>query len=220
MALIANYTDLKALLSEWLGRTGDTTLDGRADAFIQLFEAEFTSDPEMRTFEMEEVDTHTITAAASALPTGFLEMIRLQVAGVTNVPNRVLTYITPQRAALLDAQQASNSAGASKFYTVLAGQIFLCPQKYAPTGALLEMAYYKFAPLSVTNTTNWLLTNYPNIYLYGSLMQAAAYIDDKDTVAQWAAGMTSAIAKLGKSDRKRKIGSGPLSVGASASFIR
>lgn len=221
MALIANYGDLKALLSEWLGRTGDTTLDGRADTFIQLFEAEFTSDPEMRTYEMEEIDTHTITAAASALPSGFLEMIRLQITSVANTPNRVLEYVTPQRAAILDAQQASNSAGIVRYYTVLASQIFLCPQRWFPTGATLEMAYYKFAPLATASGgVNWLLTNYPNLYLYGSLMQAAAYIDDKNTVAQWAAGMTAAIAKLGKSDRKRKIGAGPLRVGASSSFIR
>lgn len=219
MALIANYSDLKTAVAEWLVRTGDTAVEGRADEFIALFEAEFILDPEMRTFEMEELDTATLSGAATALPDGFLQMIRLQITNLSGgVSNQTLTYVSPQSAGILDATQSTY--GTPKNYTVLAGQIIVSPQKWVPTGATLELAYYKFAPLSVTNVTNWLLTKYPNIYLYGALMQCAAYIDDKDTVAQWAAGMTAALGKLSKSDRKRKIGSGPLVVRPSAGFMR
>lgn len=220
MALIANYTDLKAAIAEWLMRDGDTVLAARADAYIQLFEAEFVADPDMRTAEMEEIDTHTITAAASALPDGYLEMIRLRVTGISSgVPDQVLTYVTPSRAAVLDATQLSG--GVAKNYTVLAGQVFIAPARWFPSGATLEMAYHKFTPLATASGgVNWLLTKYPQIYLYGSLVQCAAAVGDDDAVQKFSAGLTQAMMKLARSDRKRKVGAGPLRVGASASFIR
>lgn len=219
MALIANYTDLKTAVAEWLIRTGDTAVEGRADEFIALFEAEFLLDPEMRTFEMEEIDTATLSGAATALPDGFLQMIRIQITNLSGgISNQTLTYISPQSAGILDATQSTS--GTPKNYTVLAGQIFVSPQKWVPTGATLELAYYKFAALSGSNATNWLLTKYPNIYLYGALMQCAAYIDDKEAVSEWSTGLAAAMGKLSKSDRKRKIGSGPLVIRPQAGFIR
>jgi hypothetical protein len=220
MALIVNYTDLKAAVSEWLMREGDTVLAARADAYIALFEAEFVADPDMRTAEMEEIDTHTISAAASALPDGYLEMIRLRVTGLSSgVPDQVLTYVTPSRAAELDATQLSG--GIARNYTVLAGQVFISPARWFPSGATLEMAYHKFIPLATAaGGVNWLLTKYPQIYLYGSLVQAAAAIGDDDAVAKFSAGLTAAMVKLSRSDRKRKVGAGPLVVGASSKFVR
>jgi len=220
MARIGNLGDLETAISEWLMRTGDTALAARTDTFIQLFESEFVLDPEMRTAEMEEIDIATVTDAAIDLPDGFLEMIRLKVTGSpVACANTALDYVSPNRAAVIDAQQSNISV--ARNYTVIASEIFFVPQSAAPVGATLEMAYYKFAPLATAaRGVNWLLTKYPNIYLYGSLMQAAAYIDDKDTVAQWAAGLTAALAKLAKSDAKRKLGAGPLRMGMSSSSYR
>jgi hypothetical protein len=215
---LADKGALNGAVAEWLYRTGDTALAARADDFVTLFEAEFTSDPEMRTAEMEEIDTISITSADIQLPDGYLEMIRLQVLGAPiNQQNVVLDYVSPAYAAELDA--TTNTTGVSKYYTVIANRIFITPQQWYPSGATLQMAYYKFAPLT-TGGTNWLLTKYPNIYLYGALMQAAAYIDDKDTTALWATALANAMAKLSKSDRKKKVGAGPLVVRASAGFRR
>lgn len=218
MARIASYADLQAAISEWLGRSGDTALAGRADEFIGLFEAEFVLDPEMRTFDMEEVDTTPISDTDPiALPDGYLEMKRLRVVDADGLPVRKLNYVTPDRAAEIDeTQRAGNACN----YTVLAGQVVFAPQALAPVDDYLEMAYYAFAPLSVSNTSNWLLTKYTNIYLYGSLMQAAAYIDDKDTVNFWSGAYNTAIAKLGLSDKKRHQGAGPLTIRPSTKVFK
>lgn len=215
-----NLGDLKTAVAEWLYRTGDTALAARADDFVALFESDFLIDPEMRTAEMSEIDTTPITGAAIGLPGGYLDMIRLQVIGAPfGTPNQVLDYRTPSQAAVLDA--TTQSSGIAKDYTVLAGQIFITPQKWAPTGATLEMAYYNFTPLSVAQGgVNWLLSKYPNLYLYGSLMQAAAYIDDNDAVTKWKAGRDEAMSKLQAAERKRKLGAGPLTVRPSTGFIR
>lgn len=204
MALIADFPSLQTAVAEWLWRVGDTAVTGRADAFIQLFEAKFKR--KQRTKEMEETDTATIVTAATALPAGYLEMIRLQILSL-KLP---LVYVTPAAASVLDANTKFVTSGTVRNYTVLSGQIILAPQAFAPAGATLEMAYYSFTPLSVTAPSNWLLAAHPDIYLYGSLMQAAAYIDDKETVGLWNAALAEAMDELTKADNRSKVGAGPL----------
>lgn len=218
---LANYSDIKTATAEWLYRTGDTALAARAGDFITLFEADFLIDPEMRTLDMEEVDTTPITSSTDGiqLPTDYIDMIRLRMTGVpTGQADQPLTYVSPAEAARLDA--TNSSYGIPKWYTVLAGQLYISPLKWAPVGATLEMAYYSFTPLSDAAPVNWLIQKYPNLYLYGSLMQAAAYVDDVETVAKWKAGRDEAMAKLSKALIKRKLGAGPLAVGASTNFVR
>jgi hypothetical protein len=216
---LASYSDLKTAIVEWLYRTGDTALAARADDFVTLFEADFLVDPEMRTLDMEEVDTTPITSSTDGiqLPTDYIDMIRLRMTGIpSGQADQPLTYVSPAEAARLDA--TNSSYGIPKWYTVLAGQIFISPLKWTPVGATLEMAYYSFTPLS--QGVNWLFQKFPNLYLYGSLMQAAAYVDDVETVAKWKSGRDEAMAKLSKALIKRKLGAGPLVVGASTQFVR
>jgi hypothetical protein len=219
MALIANYNDLKSAVAEWLGREGDAALAARADEFIALFEAEFVLDPDMRTFEMEQVHTTSVVDADPvALPAGFISMTRLVLTDADGAPKRKLTYVTPDKAADLDlARPASSTAN---HYTIIAGSLVFAPRQSPPVGDKLEMSCYVFNNLSDTNTTNWLLEKYRNIYLYGSLAQAAAYVDDKATVSLWSTGLSAAIAKLSKSDKDRKAGAGPLTMRPSIRSFR
>lgn len=215
---LGNLSALETAVAEWLYRTGDTALAARAGDFIALFESDFIIDPEMRTLDMEEIDTTTIASAATQLPTGFLQAIRVKVLGTTG-PSLILDYVSPERAGVLDVTE--QTTGTSKYYTILAGQLFITPQAWAPVGATLELAYYNFTGLaSASGNTNWLLQKYPNLYLYGSLMQAAAYVDNKDAVAEWKGARDEAMGKLAKTLVKRKMGAGPLRMGASAGFIR
>jgi hypothetical protein len=215
---LANLGDVRGAIADWLYRTGDTALAARADDFVALFEADFLVDPRMRTAEMEEVDTTVLSGAVVPLPLGYIDMIRLQVlGGTTGAQDQVLEYRTPSQAAVLD--NAHFDGGVAKHYTIIAGQIFIVPRRWAPIGAQLEMAYNAFTPLAkATNGTNWLLAKYPNIYLYGSLMQAAAYIDDPETTAKWKLGRDEAMGKLELSERKRKVGAGPLTIRPSTEF--
>lgn len=220
MARIVDYGSLQTAISEWLWRTGDTALAARADAFIDLFERKFRR--KQRTIDMQEVFTTVLANPYVDVPPGYLEMIRLQVTGLTNgLPNQVLQYVTPSVAAGMDAAQyPQGSGGTAKYYTVLANRIFLAPQRFAPIGATLEVSSYGFQPLfSAVDGINWLIFKHPDIYLYGSLMQAAAYIDDKAMVGEWKAALDEAMDELLKADNKAKVGASPLVVRPSTAFI-
>lgn len=221
---LANLGDLQTAIAEWLYRTTDSNLNLRAGDLIALFEADFTIDPDNRSFEMETVATTPINGAAIALPAGFLDMIRIQVTNNPNgVPNTPLDYVSPARAAVLDASAMNPpvSTAAAKNYTVLAGNVIITPQAWAPVGGTLELGYYSFTPLAdAPGGVNWLLQKYQNLYLYGSLMHAAAYVDDKETVAFWKGGRDEAMSKLQKAERKRKLGASPLQMTPSIGIRR
>ena len=74
-----------------------------------------------------------------------------------------------------------------------------------------EIDYYaKLAKLSVSNTTNWLLTMSPDVYLYGSLLQAAPYLQDDARIQVWAGLYQRGIEALNLADERGSMTGGAL----------
>jgi len=202
MARIANYTDLQAAITEWLGRTGDVAMTARADALIQLFEAEFIANPEMRTADMAKRFGVVLTGPSFLLPGDFLEIITAKVLE----SGQPLTYVSSQNALLMQV----NPANAAKHYNIDGPYFTVIPPESAPIDSTVDIAYYGFTPLADSvDGTNWLLTKYPQAYLYGSLMQAQAYIGNPEFVQLWNAGLQAALNNIALSERNRRKG-GPL----------
>jgi hypothetical protein len=101
------------------------------------------------------------------------------------------------------------SSGKPRFFTVAGGQFrFLPVPDSSYTG---ELAYYaKLSKLSDSNTTNWLLTAAPDAYLYGTLMQAAPYLQDDARIATWSALYSSALEDLQVADDRSATSGGAL----------
>ena len=74
--------------------------------------------------------------------------------------------------------------GVPRYGAIIDTAIRLAP---APdTTYTLDFSYWRTVDsLSATNTTNWLLTDHPDIYLYGTLIQSAPYLKDDNRVSIW-----------------------------------
>lgn len=144
---LANYADLLAGVANWLQRSD---LTARIPEFIALAEAEFNR--RLRTIEMEARATATLTSDALAVPTDFIGLRSVKI------DKTLLDYVTPSE--LFDDE----STGGYPFrYTVSDGQFFFRP---APTSGTVKIDYYgKIPALTTTNTTNWLMTKHPDLYL-------------------------------------------------------
>jgi hypothetical protein len=105
-------------------------------------------------------------------------------------------------------QNTSDIAGIPKFYANIGDTIEVFPTPAAEYQ--MQLQYYAKTPaLSDSNTDNWLLSDAPDIYLYGALVQAAPYLNDDARVQTWAALYSAAIQSLQKSsDDTRFAGSG------------
>lgn len=194
---ISTYAELKSALSDWLGRGGDADFATRAPELVALFEADFLIDPQNRFRQMEGRATATASEKYLALPSDYLEMRHLRITSTD--PETHLEYVTP---AYLAQVWAGSQAGKPLAYTIQGDALAFGP---APdTEYTVEMDYYAFTRLSDSATTNWLLTSYPNVYLYGSLVQAEAYLVNDARVPGWKALRDEALAKLRMSDTQAR----------------
>lgn len=219
MALITDYGSLQSAMADWAWRSTDTNYQAAAPQMIANFENSFKR--RVRCLEMEVGPTTTSVPSPPqiVIPSDFLEVVRLQITGLPNgTPNQPLKYVTPERGAYLDATTAP--VGSPQWYTIIGGKFVINPQNWVPAGATYELTYYGFTPLATAPLgVNWLITKHADLYLYGSLMEGAAYIDDKDTVAMWKAARDEALAELLEADKKkRSSGAGVLQVTPSMGF--
>jgi len=195
---LTTYTELKTTIANWLDRDD---LTAKIPTFISLAEAEF--DRALRHWRMEIRANANINSRYTALPADFLETIRFHL----DADERVLDLVTP-----LSLQkkrfQAADATGTPECYSVIAGAYEVYPTP--DTGYTGQIYYYaKTARLSDAVATNWILTNYPDAYLYGSLIHTAPYLMDDARIAVWTALHQNAISGInGNNDTAKYGGSG------------
>lgn len=190
---ITNYSQLKASIGDWLNR-GDLT--SVIPDFIALAEARFNRD--VRTRQMVKRATALLDAGYITLPPDWVEAKNIQIN--TSFGPRKLEYVTLEHADQLRLG-AGDAAGDPHYFNITGSQLEIIPR---PSGEPeVEMTYYARIPaLSDSNTTNWLLTAWPDMYLYGALAHAAPYLKDDERVAVWAAFYDRALQEITDSDAR------------------
>lgn len=162
MSTMVDYASLKTAIASWLKRTDLTSKIGD---YIALAEAKMSADIVSRAMQIRTVLNTVADEAYVTLPTDMVEMHRL-IAKTD--PIYVLQYRTPDE---LSTEYPTALVGEPKIFTVIGNELQLAPIPDAVYD--LELTYQQRIPaLSDSNTTNWLLTNYPNVYLYGALYTA------------------------------------------------
>lgn len=127
------------------------------------------------------------------LPSNFLSAKRIYLDGN---PTIQVNYYTPE--AFSDTFNFSYASRPSGF-TTETDFIRFGPQP--DSNYFGRMLYYeKFAALSADADTNWVLTNSPNAYLYGALIEAAPFIKDDNRLAIWAEMYRGIVSGLQDSD--------------------
>ena len=174
---LSTYSEIKSTVADYLNRADLTDV---LPSFVTLAEAKFNR--ELRTRDMLTRVQTTSDDEYVSLPTDFLQHYSLELDAASAQPP--MDYIGPQEAKVLKAQ--NRTASTTYYYTVIDGAFEIIP---APGSDLdLRMVYYaKIPALSDSNTTNWLLTKSPDLYLYSALLEAAPYLKDDDRVQLWAA---------------------------------
>lgn len=186
-----NYAQLRNDIADFLNRQD---LGAVIPTFVRLVEQRLNR--VIRTRQMEKRVTANINTQFSTLPTDFLEMRNVQINAN---PVTALQYVTPQEA---DRIRARELQGKPRFFSIVADRLELIP---APQEVVVaEMVYYQAIPaLSDVNPSNWLLNRHYDIYLYGSLAQAAAYL--KDDPSQWVLLYDSAINEIVVDDQRSQF---------------
>lgn len=206
---IATYAGLVTAITEWLARDNDATLVARVPDFITLAEAKFNR--ELRCVQQEKrsyavVNLSNTEPEMLSLPSDFQTMRRVRVSSVTGKPR--LEFVSGAQADEYRYGRA-NTTGQPQYFTIFGSELELIPTP--DLAYTIEMVYRSYlSGLTSTNTTNWLLTFAPDLYLYGALLESAPYIKEDERLATWTAGFSFALNGLNKLSQDQLYNAGPL----------
>lgn len=204
MALVT-YSDLTTSILSWMSRPGDTNIP--VDDVVAVFEND--ANTRFRT-HFQEINTTITTVAGTAtytLPADFVEARELSITSLDPIVE--LLYMAP---AQLDDRYRWTATARPRAYTIEGSSIRLGPN---PDGIYtIRLEYYqRLSPLITASPVNWLYLNYPNCYLWGSLVEAEIFLggdqtDDRfQTFLQRRDDMYN---RIRLADRKYRTGGAPL----------
>ena len=201
---LSTYTELKSTIANWLNRS-DLTSE-IAEDFIVLAEADFNS--KLRIRQMHSQTTITIDAETESTPTGFLQARDFYI--LSNNDKYALNYLSP---AQMDSIKGTSMSGLPVAYTILGSTFRFSPRPADSYSGILNF-YKKFDALSVSNPSNYILTDHPAIYLYGSLFHASNFLGgiDPNQSQQWSQMYQTALERAELNDREDQFSGSPLQI--------
>lgn len=191
-----DYTGLVDTVISYAFRSGDDEFAAAVPTFIQLAESRINRT--LRVAEMETAATITLTDGSGDLPADFLEARRLDHG---SSPYGSLELVTPDFAS---DRYGVNPSGIARQFTIIGTTLKTYP---SGTGDLTLVYYAKVPALTALAPTNWLLTKAPELYLYGSLVEAAPFMMDDARVQGWMTLFLGALKDLRSSDAMGRFSS-------------
>lgn len=209
MALDGTYTGLKASVADFLNRAD---LTASIPDFIVLAEAQMARRFVSRSNKGMSIPRRLILRSDASFATN------AEYAAVpTDIMGPINLHLTASDGTILDlaylSQEALDAAKAARFsngivtqppylrwpkyYTVVGSELQIFP--IADQAYTAELIYIKRMPAAST-ATNWILTDYPDAYLYGALTASAPYLKDDGRTTVWGTLFTSAIDDICESD--------------------
>ncbi len=193
MTVPTTYATLQTSVRTWLKRA--SSFDGTAADCINFAEGHLNR--ELGAIETDAALTGTANSRAVSISAlSMVEPIAL-----------FITYNGDE----IEVQQANNSniaylgdSGFPSLWSIDGTNIkFDCPLDQAYT---IRFRYRQKFALSDSATTNWLLTNYPDVYLMAALVWGGAFLEDYAFMAGWKASLMEGMAGVQKVLRKQRRG--------------
>ena len=167
--------ELFTQVQNYLRRANDTEFVAALPTMLTLLEARIATD----IVHSSQLVTTTLSfiGRSGTIPTDVnsFESVTLTFTGAAN--SRVLEYVSPE---VIREKYEWGGTTAPVFYTIENRSILIAPA--ATTSAIsLDLVYYqRFPALTADADTNYLLTNYFPLYLYGMLEEAGKNLQDAE----------------------------------------
>jgi len=195
---ITTYAELKSTIADYLNRSDLTSI---IPTFISLAESGFQRT--IRHWRMHKRATSNLESEFSAVPSDYLESIRWHI---TTAPPSVIEYASPVE--IMTSKTGNNdTTGRPTLFSVVNSEFQVWPRPDQTYGS--ELLFYSKIPiLSDSNTSNWLLEDHPDLYLYASLQASAPYLMQDERINLWNELYLSATQNLiASSETARSSGS-------------
>jgi hypothetical protein len=183
---VTTYDGLKDSIASWLARVADTQITGNAADFITLAEAHLNRN--LRVRQMESVQTFTTSSGIANVSDDYLAWKRLTYLAT---PRNSIAYRHPS---VFEAMHPEVVEGVPVSFTIEGNSIKIRPYN---DDTDFEFLYYeKIAALDDDNTTNWVLTEHPDLYLAAALAEANAFLLNPEHATLWAQKRDSILGQI------------------------
>ena len=198
---IDSFANLKAEVSAYLNRSDIS--DAQIENFVSLAEASF--DRVIRVRDQIKRSTASISTQYIALPSDLLELytIQLNTSPVIGLEQVTLAYADQVKPTL-------PSTGKPRYYTISGEQIEFLPTPDATY--TIEIVYYSqiLKLNSDTQTTSWLLSKNPDLYLFATLSQAEPFLMNDERIGVWNSFLEKGLEELRLADEKAQTNTGTI----------
>jgi hypothetical protein len=167
---ITTYAELQAAIANWLARDD---LTAYIPDFITLFEAAASRRLKVRL--QESTTTLTPSSGVATVPSDYLGHRRVTWTGS---PIHELSYVAPP----VYVSYLEEGSGTPSVFTIEGSNLRVAPSD----DTALTFDYYA-RTAAVSGSLNWLFTNHPDAYLFGSLCEANAFNKEVDAAGLWKA---------------------------------
>lgn len=190
---ISTYTELLTAAANWLARSD---LTSRIPEFVTLAQAQINRDIRAAAMETKSA-SFSITGEYVAVPSDFLEARDFYITSTS--PRYPLEYMSGD---MMTGYYPST--GKPRFYLVAGSNFRFGP---APDGTYTATLNYYAKPATLATTTqetNSLFPTNVDLYLYATLLQAEAFVQNDPRIGIWKQAYDEAVAKInGEAARKR-----------------
>jgi hypothetical protein len=183
---LATYADLIAELPFWVENR--PSLVARYPVFVALCEAKMNR--MLRVRRMIARTTITASAETLALPSDFVAAKTLRLTGGSKWQLEAVT-----EDGFTDLMSGDPSAGEPQAFGVEGGNFVFWPPP--SSSADIYLVYYQAIPGLQANSSNWMLSNHPDAYLYGAVAEAWSYVGNADETSKFATLFMGVLGQIG-----------------------
>ena len=199
MAVITSYATLQTAVADYLARDDLTSY---IPNFIQNAENKL-----YRTLNLRNEETAlsvTITSGVAAVPTDFKAM---KFCYYNSSPINLLRWVGIEE--LYNDYPTRSETGYPEVIAREGSNFVFGPVAIDGTTILKGIYYAKQDPLRTTDPS-WYVTNAPEVLLYGSLLEAAPFIQDDPRIMVWQKFYDDAVATLKRENANAETSYGGL----------
>lgn len=185
---LANYIDLQASLQVWVDRAGDAVFVENLPDIITLAEAKLN----------RAIPAITIDTLLTGVPnSNSIDISALLVTDpiallATNYYPNAETLLTPKMDGTFAVNQYSYKA---RYWGIDRGANTIVFDRLLDSAYTFRFRYNQKFNLAVTST-NWLLTNYPDVYMAACLAWSGAFNEDWVNGGQWKGILEEAVPEI------------------------
>lgn len=195
------YSEIVDSALDYSDRLNDAELINRIDVFLRVVESRIKK---MLMVQKMAIRSYIVTVADTeyyTLPSDFNGIRDVELKDSLDASSRcTLSYVSPEQ--MNNASTLRGSLG-RYYYTIVANQIQIMP--IPEENRIIEFIYYRsITPLSTANLDNWVSIDYPEIYIFGLLVEISSFTKDAVAKQLWDERFKEAIAELDLSDAKTR----------------